>query len=380
MSVAQTTAKIHSRVSGPPASARASHNGSTQGSAIQSKPSANHRGSASCSRRATQKTIAAPAAVAASAKAMPANTAMMTATRAAAIKTAPVFPIPPPRHSLAHSQAMPMAAIAVRIGSQGEPYQVAAIAIGASTRADRMRSVSRPGSARANRGTVAALAATIIGDRLLKIGTAEIGPQRLGKDELGIGALPQQEIADALFAAGADQKVGSGQIGGEQMRRNQLLVDGIERQSARFRLGSDGTRCRGNLCAAAIGQRDRQVDRAVLAGQRLRVVDQCDDIRRQAAGLADYPQAHTIAMQLRDLAAEVMAQQPHPIVDLVERPLPVFRGKTEQRQIRNAEFGRRRQRAPHRLGATAVTSNARQTAALRPSAVPVHYDGNVPRQ
>src|SRR5205814_10062480 len=107
------------------------------------------------------------------AKARPPNTPMMTARRAAAIKPAPVFPIPPPRHSLAHSQAMPMAAIAVRIGSQGEPYQVAAIAIGASTRADRMRSVSRPGSARANRGTVAALAAPIIGARLLTHGTAD---------------------------------------------------------------------------------------------------------------------------------------------------------------------------------------------------------------
>src|SRR5712672_3441585 len=304
MSVAQTIAKTHSRVRRPAPSALASHNSSTQGSAIHSRPSANHRGSGSCSRAAIQKTIAAAAAATAIAGPMPAVTARMMGTRTAAIRTAPVVPTGPPRHSLAHSQAMPAAAIAVRIGSQGDPNHTAATAIGARTRADRIRSVRRPGSARANRGTVAALAATVIGNRLLEIGAPETRPQRLSEDEFGISALPQQEIADALLAAGADQEVGIGQIGGEQMRRDLLLVDCIERQSAGFDLGGDRTRRRGDLGAAAIRQRDGQIDRAIVAGQRLRVIDQRDDVRREPPDLADHSKTYTIAVQFGDFATQ----------------------------------------------------------------------------
>ena len=82
------------------------------------------------------------------------------------------------------------AASAVSMPSQGEPNQAAAMATGAMTSADKMRSANGLGSARANRGTVAALATAIIGDRLFEITAPEIRPQRLGEDQLGVGALP----------------------------------------------------------------------------------------------------------------------------------------------------------------------------------------------
>src|SRR5438132_590538 len=244
MSVAQTTAKIHSRVCRPASAAEPSHNSRTQGNPIHSAPRASHWGSRSRSREATQRTTAAPAVVTAIAAAVPAITAATTARTTVATNSYPAIPSRPPRHRRAHSQAIPTAASAVTIGSQGEPNQAAATAIGASTSADRIRSASRLGSARAKRGTVTAFAAAIVGDRLLEIGAPEIRPQRLGEDEFGVSALPQQEIADALLAAGANQKVGIGKIDGEQMRGNQLLVDRIERQSAGFNLGGDGARRR----------------------------------------------------------------------------------------------------------------------------------------
>src|SRR5579885_621501 len=91
--------------------------------------------------------------------------------------------------------------------------------------AEMTRWVPGEASARANRGPVAALAAAVVGDRLFEVAAPEIRPQRLGEDELGIGALPQQEIADALLAAGADQQVRVGQIGGEQVAGDRRLVD-----------------------------------------------------------------------------------------------------------------------------------------------------------
>ena len=50
---------------------------------------------------------------------------------------------------------------------------------------------TRTSSAGADRGTVAPLSAAEILDRSLEVAAAEIRPQRFGKDQLGIGALPQ---------------------------------------------------------------------------------------------------------------------------------------------------------------------------------------------
>ncbi len=53
----------------------------------------------------------------------------------------------------------------------------------------------------------AALAAMEIGDRGAQIVGAEVGPQRVDEAELGVGRLPQQEIGQPLFAAGADEEI-----------------------------------------------------------------------------------------------------------------------------------------------------------------------------
>ncbi len=39
----------------------------------------------------------------------------------------------------------------------------------------------------------------------------------------------------------------------------------------------------------------------------------------EASNLADHPETHAVAVQFRDLAAQVMAQQSHQVVDFVER-------------------------------------------------------------
>src|SRR5579871_1110880 len=98
-----------------------------------------------------------------------------------------------PRHSRPHSQAITAPTSAV------------------NTSAEIIRWRRPPCSTRANARPVAALARGIFGDCPFEIALAEIGPQGRGEDQLGIGALPQQKIADALFAAGPDQQVGVGQ-------------------------------------------------------------------------------------------------------------------------------------------------------------------------
>src|SRR5207302_8662143 len=82
-------------------------------------------------------------------------------------------------------------------------------------------------SARSNRGSEAAFAATEFVDRLLQVAFGKIGPQRLCKNELGIGALPKQKIAEALLAARPDQQIRFGKIRGKQVTGDTLRVDSV---------------------------------------------------------------------------------------------------------------------------------------------------------
>src|SRR3974390_128616 len=53
----------------------------------------------------------------------------------------------------------------------------------------------------------------------------ELRPQRIGKIQFRIGKIPQQEIADPAFAAGADQEIGIGNAGRGETAADLRLVD-----------------------------------------------------------------------------------------------------------------------------------------------------------
>src|SRR5687768_11580399 len=71
----------------------------------------------------------------------------------------------------------------------------------------------------------ASLAAAIGGEGLLQRGGAEIGPQGVGEVELGVRELPEQEVGDALLAAGADEEVRLRRVGHRQARGEALFGD-----------------------------------------------------------------------------------------------------------------------------------------------------------
>ena len=67
---------------------------------------------------------------------------------------------------------------------------------------------------------------------LVELGFAEIRPERLGDDKFGVGDLPEQEIADAHFAAGSDDEVRVRDIAGVEVLGEQMLVDLLGFQNA----------------------------------------------------------------------------------------------------------------------------------------------------
>src|SRR5262245_87542 len=56
-------------------------------------------------------------------------------------------------------------------------------------------------------------------DGRVQRGSVEVGPQQIGEIQLRVSQLPQQEIADALLAAGADEQIGLRREAHRQMRR-----------------------------------------------------------------------------------------------------------------------------------------------------------------
>src|SRR5271170_2522432 len=138
-----------------------------------------------------------------------------------------------PRVSLIHSDTISGAASAATRSIQGKPNQMAASRSGPSTAADRIRRSrprcrsSRPTGASVADAAITPLAPAKLGDRLFQVFLAEIRPQRVDEHQLGVGTLPQHEIADALLAAGADQQVGIGHARRQQLALESILVDAI---------------------------------------------------------------------------------------------------------------------------------------------------------
>src|SRR5262245_23985664 len=158
----------------------------------------------------------------------------MAAAASAAAPTAMSSRAAAPAASVAHSHQMPMAARAHNI-TNGQPPSIAArMGSGASATAATTRTVrslcggTLPPTSCVRRGGSAptmvsgsrlrdetaepALAAVIFGQRLLQHGAVEVGPMDGDEDQLAVGRLPQQEIGQALLAAGADNEIGIGQI------------------------------------------------------------------------------------------------------------------------------------------------------------------------
>src|SRR5439155_18986390 len=106
------------------------------------------------------------------------------------------------------------------VESHGSPRSVTPTTIGARIPA-LIRRVESIGSSCA----VAALALSELLDGGVEVSLREVRPQRVREDELGIGPLPQQEVAGALLATGSDDQVRVGLTGGVELLVEAMLVD-----------------------------------------------------------------------------------------------------------------------------------------------------------
>src|SRR5689334_17457276 len=107
----------------------------------------------------------------------------------------------------AHSQAPARNTIAM-IGSTATGDSSAISATTSAPSASAVSTRSRSGLDIANlrrRETEPPLPAGEVGDGLLEVVVTEVRPQRVAEEELRVGEVPEQEVADAMLAAGADE-------------------------------------------------------------------------------------------------------------------------------------------------------------------------------
>src|SRR6266850_782422 len=223
---------------------------------------------------------------------------------------------------------------------------------------------------------VAAFALLVGDDSFQQIAAAEVGPQRLGDPDLGVGDLPQEEIAHAHLAAGPDQQIRIRLAGGVEEFTEAPLVEIVGAHT-----GRDGAPRRvDDLGAPAIVQRDVEHHAGVprrLADADLQLVLH---VRRQLLGSSDDAELDVVIEEGAELQADIPLEQHHQRVDLGARPLPVLDRKRIKRQHVDAEPRRRLDDVADRVDAGAMPFDARQVPLRCPSSVAVHDDGDVGRQ
>src|SRR5262245_56970657 len=146
------------------------------------------------------------------------------------------------------------------------------------------------------------LAAAIPIERLVERHGIEVRPEALGEEQLGVSKLPEQEVADALLAPGANEQVRLGRIRHRKIRRKVLFCDpSLDRTGLLARQPRQSLQ---DVPAPTVVGRDRQREAGIALGQALAGLDQRPDLQVEAARVADDLEADGVLVKLLHFAGE----------------------------------------------------------------------------
>src|SRR5438445_14168 len=114
----------------------------------------------------------------------------------------------------------------------------------------------------------AALALLEEGERLEVVALAEVGPQGVGHVHLGVRELPEEEVAEAHLAAGADQEVGIRDVAGAEVPGERAGGDPFRGELAAPDAPRDGARGARDLLAPAVADGEDHGHTGVASGCR----------------------------------------------------------------------------------------------------------------
>src|SRR5438309_4744353 len=118
-------------------------------------------------------------------------------------------------------------------------------------------------------------------ERLQVLTLAEVGPQRVRDVDLGVGELPEEEVAESHLAARPDEEIGIGNTGGGKVPGHRARGDVVGLQLTTAHPPRDGPRGPRDLFPAAVadGQDDRHagVPLGRLDGRPERLADRSEE-------------------------------------------------------------------------------------------------------
>lgn len=196
---------------------------------------------------------------------------------------------------------------------------------------------------------------------------SKVGPCHRREEQLRISALPEEEVAEPLLAARADEQVNVG-------RAAERLPEGLAVSRLRGLEPPHGFEDR---VAGRIVDRHPQ-PQALAAGRRaLSLLDKADQRRVKPIPAADHFEPHALFDELPGLAAKIAGEQAEQRPHLTLRPLPVVRRECVQGQRSDSQPRRRLHGSPDRFSPRPMPRQPGQPAGLRPTAVPIHDDGDM---
>ena len=166
---------------------------------------------------------------------------------------------------------------------------------------------------------------------------SEVGPERLGEVELGVGRLPDEEVRQALLAAGPDDEVRVRQADRVQRRADGGLVDVLGRDAAR---GEPPERV-DELGPAGVVEGDVEQEPLAVGGRLERLADRRPGRLGQLVEPAEQPDPDALGAELVGLAPDGRLEQAEQPGDLLVRPSPVLAAEGVQGQDRDAARSRR---------------------------------------
>ena len=205
----------------------------------------------------------------------------------------------------------------------------------------------------------------------------KVGPQDVGEVQLSIGHLPEQEVADARLAAGADEQVHLGHAGGAEVL-SQVWLGEVLGTGAGV---GQGPPLHGlhDVPAPAVVGRDVEGDGVVVHGGVLRHFDTLLQLLREGADVTQHLQAHALGLHGLHFFFKELHEQTHEGGHLVAGAAPVFGAEGKEGEVAHALVGAGFDQVTHACRALGVADGARHVALFGPAAVAVHDDGDVAR-
>src|SRR5205085_1446709 len=168
----------------------------------------------------------------------------------------------------------------------------------------RRRQVGPVGPLRPLAPAEAAPAAGVVVEGCAELLLAEVGPERVDEDELGVRELPQEEVRDPQLAGGPDQQIRVRHLGGAQKRREHRLVSLAPGPNGAVR-GLD------DLRAASVVERDPEIETTVALGLALQRGHAVAERVRRAVAAPDEAGPHTLAHEVRQLPLDRLREDLH---------------------------------------------------------------------